>query len=285
MVMSEHEIKKELVELSMKDRVDIQKLYALILLSDFPIEELEDFLMTIFKKELAPFINLFFRYLESAKKPFLKDKDIEVLAHAEKRIKYLFENATNLQKYLLFGDGVFYKENPELFVDSLKLFIHDSKVKKLFPDFSMHTNLISSIPEYLVQELNKSEKYLRISYFENKKLLERLVATKEKLDSFMFSPYFQKRVRIGLVRLLNSETITRCKKDYEILASGSYRESEGFKEKFTEAEQFTIYILEHLDVFLPLVVRGLNPKKKEEIFEDLKVLSSELPFFFEGIPL
>lgn len=283
MIMTEHEVKKELVELGLNDRVDLHKLYSLILLSDFPIQELDFFLLNVLKKELTPYINQLFRYLGSAKKTILKDKDSDVRVHAEKRIYSLFENSTNLQKYLLFGDRLFYKENPELFSDSLNLFIHDSRVKNSSPDFSMHINIIFYIPECLSQELNKSEKYLRIPYFENKKWLESLVNSREKLDSFVFSPYFQKRVMNDFRRLLNSETIINCEQDYERLTSGSYLEIEGFKEKFTESEQFTLYMLENLDVFLPLVVRGVNPEKKEKITEDLKTLSSELPFFFEGI--
>lgn len=276
--VSEQQVKKELLEISLGKKVTKSEVYNIILFSKESIENINIFIPESFKiKENS--LTSFFKYAYSIRDKQKKEGKDSVVSIIENRILQCFHEATTLQKYKLFDYNLFFSENQVLFEETLSLFCKDTDTSGLQSQYFMDKDLIFRIPNYLISDIENSGKIFIIRHIKDKKYLVKCVENKNKMVSFAFS-YNSCSFLARQVGYLNDIFIYKgSKQGIKAFISGNQEDSHKWEYLFDEREMFYVYILENMDVFYPMIAKNF---KRVSRFH--KYLFFEDTYFFKIRP-
>lgn len=268
--MTEQEIKKELLEISLGKEVTKEDIYKLILFSKNSIEKINIFIPASFKIN-EDSINSFFEYAYSMRDKQKKDGNEHIVSIIENRILQCFHEATPLQKYKLFDYKSFFLENQTLFEETLSQFSKDTVTRHSKRRVYMDRNLMFNIPDDLRKDIVDAGKAFQVRNIYNLKWLRKMVENKEKIDIFSFPFIFCSQVTYGMNLLLDSVLNKKPVHVVEEFMLGNSKYNESFYSLFNPSETIPLYILDNMDVFYDVFIDTWEECKQYHrylLFED-----------------
>lgn len=268
--MTEQEIKKELLEISLGKEVKKEDIYKLILFSKNSIEKINIFIPSSFKIT-EDSLTSFFEYAYNMRDKQKKDGNEHIVSIIENRILQCFHEATPLQKYKLFDYKSFFLENQTLFEETLSQFSKDTVTRCPKRGLYMDRYLMFNIPDDLRKDIVDAGKAFQVRNIYNIKWLRKMVENKEKIDIFSFPFIFRSQVTYGMNLLLDSVVNKKPVNVVEEFLLVTSKYSEEFYSLFDPSEALPLYILDNMDVFYDLFIGSCDECKqyhKYLLFED-----------------
>lgn len=269
-ILTEQEIKKELLEISLGKEVTTEDIYKLILFSKNSIEKINIFIPASFKINEDSIIS-FFKYAYNMRDKQKKDGNDRIVSIIENRILQCFHEANPLLKYKLFDYKSFFLENQTLFEETLSQFSKDTVTRYPKRGLYMDRYLMFNIPDDLRKDIVDAGKAFQVRNIYNIQWLRKMVENKEKIDIFSFSFVFRHHVTYGMNSLLDSVVNKKPLNVVEEFMLDTSKYNEGLYRLLNPSEIIPLYILDNMDVFYDLFIDSCDECKqyhKYLLFED-----------------